>query len=303
MSQEITQAMVSQYSSNVYMLAQQRVSRLARVVDNERVRGEQMFVERVGTVEPVKRVSRHGDTPFTEVPHSRRMLTMDDWEMGEIVDKQDIIRILIEPRSAYVRAFAGGMGRQMDRTVLAAIGGVAKAGKDGSTSVPLPASQVVAVDYVETGSPSDSSLVVRKLRRAKELLDDAEAGTDNLGKRYIVCSARELSSLLRTTEVTSADFNTVRALVNGEINQFMGFEFIRLPSSYFPQPTTNVRAVYAFVSDGIVFGVGQEPQTRVAEDPTKAFNYRLYMSATFGAVRVEEAKVVQINCSTTTFGS
>jgi hypothetical protein len=191
----------------------------------------------------------------------------------------------------------------MDRTLITAMGGSASSGKAGGTAVALPSGQKIDVDYVETGSPVATALTVGKLRRAAAIFDEAEAGTDPLTKRYIVMSPHQRQSLLRTTELTSADFNTVRALVNGEINTFMGFEFILLSSGFFPTIASNTAGIYAFVSDGVILGEGEGITTNAAPDPTKGFNIRLHSRASFGAVRMEEVKVVEIACRTNIFSA
>lgn len=298
MSTQIDRAYVNQFSANAWMLAQQMSARLRSAVEEETITGENAYFDQIGVVDPVERVSRHADTPFTEVPHARRQLSVRDWEMAEIIDRQDTNRMLMDPQSRYVRAFAAGMARRMDQTIMEAFFAPARTGKTGQTTTNFPAGNIIAVDYVETGSATNSSLTVAKLRRARELLMDAEVSEDGSGF-YIACSQRELNALLRTTEVSSADFNTVKALVNGELNTFMGFDFIRVPSSRLQVATD--RRIPAWHRQGMMFGVMQEPTTDAAPDPTKGFNTRVYMMAQFGATRMEEARVIDIRCSATVF--
>ena len=80
MSIEITTAFVEQYKSNVFHLAQQKGSRLRDTVKLETVNGKSHFFERIGSVAAEKRTSRHADTPRMDTPHSRRKVTMDDYE-------------------------------------------------------------------------------------------------------------------------------------------------------------------------------------------------------------------------------
>jgi hypothetical protein len=297
MSTQVDRALVNQFSSNVMMLAQQTESRLVGACRNETLSGEFGFFDQIGVVEAVARVARHADTPFTEVPHSRRRVNAEDWELAEIVDRQDVNRMLTDPQSDYVRAFAAAMNRRMDRTILSAFFADAPTGKTGATLVPFPAGQVVPVDFVETGSASASGLTVAKLRRARELLLDAEVGEDGF---FIACSQREINGLLRDTAVSSADFNTVRALVNGEVNSFMGFNFIRVRSTDLPVATD--RRIAAWHREGMLFARMENPVVEAAQDPTKGFNTRVYMRASFGAARMEEVRVVDIRCSPTVIG-
>lgn len=299
MSLQIDTALVNQFSANVMMLAQQMESRLSTACRVETLRGEYGFFDQIGAVDPVERTSRHADTPFTEVPHSRRRVAGRDWEMSEIIDKQDVIRALQDPQGSYTRAFAAGMNRQKDRLFMSSFFAAAQTGKAGTDTVAFPSGQQIAVDYVETGSATNSSLTVAKLRRARELLMDAEVGEGS--DLYIACSQREINSLLRDTVVGSMDFNSIRALVNGEVNQFMGFNFIRIPSGIIPVNGSSNRRIPCWHREGMLYASMLEPETRAAEDPTKGFNIRLYMRSVFGFTRMEEARCVEIISHPTTF--
>jgi hypothetical protein len=298
MSTQIDRAYVNQFSANVMMLAQQMDARLVGAVRNETLTGEFGFFDQIGSVDPVERTTRHADTPFTEVPHARRRVGGRDFEASEIIDKQDVIRMLQDPQSSYARAFAAGFARRRDAIIMEAFWASAPTGKTGTTLVPFPGGQQIAVDYVETGSTTNSSLTIGKLRRAREILMDAEVGEDGF---FIACTQREINALLRTTEVSSADFNSVKALVNGEVNSFMGFNFIRLPSARFLLDGSSHRRIPVWNREGMLFAALQEPEMNAAPDPTKGFNIRLHMRQSFGATRMEEARVVEIKCSTSVF--
>ena len=242
MSTQISTAMRNQFSEDVYHLAQQKVSRLMPTVAVEDQAAEFEFYDQLGAVTPVERTSRHADTPFTEVPHSRRRIGLRDFEMGEIIDSQDRLRMAFDPAGRYVQAFGYAMGRQMDQVIIDSFFAAADTGKTGATSVAFPASQQIAVDYVETGVAANSSLTVGKLRRARELLLDGEAAEAD-EELYICCAQREITSLLRTVEVGSRDYNEIQPLVNGQLDSFMGFRFIRVASSRLPVDGSNFRRI------------------------------------------------------------
>lgn len=299
MSLQIETAWVQQFRANFDMLAQQMDARLVSTVTFDTLAAEVGYRDQIGAVDPIERTTRHGDTPYTEVPHARRQFIAQDWEAGEIIDRQDTMRMLTDPQSAYARAFAAGFNRRRDTTILRGMFATARIGKTGSSTVAFPAGQQIAVDYVETGSPANSGMTVAKLRRARELLMDAEAGDD--GEFYIACSQRELNGLLRATEVTSSDFNDVKALVDGKVDQFMGFTFKRLPSQRFELDGSSHRRIPAYHKSGVLFSQMSDTVIQAAPDPTKSFNTRLYGMASFGATRLEEVKVVEIKVSTSVF--
>lgn len=300
MSTQITTAMRNQFSEDAYHLAQQKAARLMPTVTVEDQGAEFAFYDQIGAVTPVERTSRHADTPFTEIPHSRRRVGLRDFEMGEIIDSQDRLRMAFDPAGRYVQAFGYAMGRQMDQTIIDSFFATADTGKTGATGVAFPAGQQIAVDFVETGGAANSSLTIAKLRRAREILLDAEAAeTDE--ELYICCAQREITALLRTTEVGSRDYNEIQPLVNGQLDMFMGFRFIRVAGSRLPIDGANNRRIAAWSKSGMLFARGEGPITNAAPDPTKGFNIRLHMKASFGATRMEEAKVVEIKCHPTTF--
>lgn len=285
MSTQITTAFVNQFSANVQMLSQQMGSLLRNAVDTESVNGEKAFFDQVGQAAAVLRTSRHADTPLVETPHTRRMVTMSDYEYADLIDDSDKVRLLVDPTSTYSRAAAAAMGRAMDDVIITAALGTANTGKDGSTSTALPAGQKIAV--------ASSGLTIAKLVSAKELLD--AASVDPSIPRHIVVSPKQISDLLNNTTVTSSDFNTVKALAQGEINSFVGFNFI--VSNRLTTDGSGDRQVIAFAGDGIKLAVGKEPAARIDERADKSYSTQVYYCQTIGATRMEEEKVIEIACS------
>ena len=285
MSTQITTAFVNQFSANVQMLSQQMGSLLRNAVDTESVNGEKAFFDQVGQAAAVLRTSRHADTPLVETPHTRRMVTMSDYEYADLIDDSDKVRLLVDPTSTYSRAAAAAMGRAMDDIIITAALGTSQTGKDGSTSTALPAGQKIA--------HGSAGLTIAKLVSAKELLD--AASVDPSIPRHIVVSPKQISDLLNNTTVTSADFNTVKALAQGEINSFVGFNFI--VSNRLNTDSNSDRQVIAFAQDGMKLAVGKEPAARIDERADKSYSTQVYYCQTIGATRMEEEKVVEIACN------
>jgi hypothetical protein len=286
MSTQITTAFVNQYSANVQMLSQQMGSLLRNAVDVETVNGEKAFFDQVGSAAAVLRTSRHADTPLIDTPHSRRMVTLSDYEYADLIDDQDKVRMLIDPTSTYARAAAAAMGRAMDDVIISAALGSAKTGKDGSTTTPF----ATATNQIAVGA---TGLSLAKLIEAKEILDSQDV--DPSIPRYIACSPKQVSDLLGDTDVTSADFNTVRALVKGELDTYVGFKFIM--TNRLPVDGSSDRRVIAWAMDGIKLAVGKEPVARIDERADKSYATQVYYCMSIGATRMEEAKVVEILCN------
>ena len=282
MSSQITTAFVQQYSNNVQMLSQQKGSLLRGSVDVESVVGKNAFFDQVGVATAVKRTTRHGDTPQIDTPHARRRVSLVDYEYADLIDNQDKVRTLIDPTSSYAQAAAFALGRAQDDEIIAAISGNAFTGETGSTSTALPVGQKIT----ESGT---DGLTIAKLRNAKEIMDSASV--DPSIPRYIVVGPKQISDLLGTTQVTSSDFNTVKALANGEVSTFLGFNFIvsnRLSIG------SSKRLCLAYAMDGVKMAIGQDLMTRIDERADKGYSTQIYVCQSIGATRMEEEKIVTI---------
>ena len=284
MSNQITGAFVEHYSRNVLELSQQKGSRLRMGVRLEPVTGKNAYVDRVGAVAAKKRTSRHADTPQLDTPHSRRRVSLNDYDWADLIDDVDKVKMLIDPASPYARAGAWAMGRAMDDEIIAAFTGTAFAGVDGATAVELPAAQKVAAGA--------AGLTVPKLLAAKEVLDGNDV--DESIPRFIALTSKQVTDLLNTTEVKSSDFNTVKALAQGEIDSFLGFRFIR--TERLTVDGNGDRQVVAWAEDGMALALGKEPTARIDERADKNYATQVYYSMAIGATRLEEEKVVEIAC-------
>ena len=110
----------------------------------------------------------------------------------------------------------------------------------------------------------------------------------------MVVSAKQLSDLLGSTTITSADFNSVKALVQGELDTFLGFNFIR--SERLETDSNDDRLVLGFCQSAIGLALGRDIETRISERADKNYATQVFLSMTIGATRVEDEKVVQIAC-------
>ena len=285
MSVQITTAFVEQYKSNVFHLAQQKGSRLRDAVRTETITGKSHYFERIGSVAAQKRTSRHADTPRMDTPHSRRKVTMDDYDWADLIDQEDKVRMLISPQSEYAMAGAWAMGRAMDDAVIAAASSNAFGGVSGGTSIALPASQKIA--HGGTG------LNIAKLIEAKEILDGNDVDPDE--PRYMIVTSKQMTNMLNETKITSADFASVKALVQGQIGTFLGFNFIR--TERLALDGNGNRSVLAFCRSGIGLAVGADVSTRISERADKNYATQVFLSMTIGATRVEDEKVVEVACT------
>ncbi len=292
MAYEIDDAFVQQYNSNIALVAQQKQSRLERAVRREPISAEFEYFDRIGTTEAQPKSGRHADTPLMNTPHYRRKVASSPYHWADMVDGTDKLRMLADPTSPYVQNAVAAFNRTKDRIIIGAFDCTAYTGKEGNTPIALPSKQILGSNENGSGSDTPAGLTIDKLLVTREILlqNEAMAEGDML---YLACSARQLTNLLGTTEVKSADYNTVKALVKGEINTFAGFEFIR--TELMPW-ANNTRQCFAWVKDGILLAAAKDITTRITERADKSYSTQIYVEMDMGATRMEEEKVVQIPC-------
>jgi len=284
MSVEITESFVKQYSNNFMILSQQKESRFEACVDVDRdIVGASKSVERIGSSEAYDINTRHADTKYVDTPHTKRWLDLADKGWADLVDEMDKIRMLADPTSPYLQAGVMALNRKKDDVIIAAMRGSARTLAAGTGSVALPAAQKIA--------EGADGLTIAKLLSAKQLLDEAEVEEDE--PRFVACSAEQIAGLLNVAEVKSADYNTVKALVEGKIDTYLGFKFIR--TERLPK-TGTARFCLAWAKTGVRLGIGKDIVSSIDKLPSKNMSVQVYARMSLGAVRTEEARVVEIAC-------
>jgi hypothetical protein len=293
MSVQVTTAMVEQYRGNVEHLVQQKGSRIRGCVSVETVVGKNAFFEQIGSTDARKRTTRHSDTPRMDTPHSRRRVSLVDYDWADLIDDEDRIRMLIDPTGPYAEAASRAMGRAMDIAIIDAADGTAFTGVAGGTSTSYTAGNTVDVQVGITPA-ADTGLNVGKLRAAKQVLDANEAEDDG---RYMIINAKQLQNLLAETELTSSDYSAVKALVHGEINTFLGFDFKR--TELIEVDANSDHKVLFWQMMGMKLAIGSEPTVKISERADKNHATQVFVSMAIGATRMQETLVGYIECDPT----
>lgn len=287
MSFQVSTAFVQQYTTNVQLLLQQRGSKLRDCCTLGSYTGKAAkAVEQIGAVTAQERLTRHADTPLISTPHDARWVFPRDFEWADMIDDQDKLRMLIDPTSPYAINGANALGRSLDDIIISAALGTAQTGENGSIATAFDTTnQRIAVGA--------TGLTVAKLRQARRILaaNEVDLASEML---YIAVTAQQIDNLLGTTEVTSSDFNSVKALVQGDIDTFMGFKFIQIER--LGLDGSGDRRCFAWAKSGLHVGMWNDINTKISERADKSYAMQVYVKGTFGATRVEEKKVVEIIC-------
>ena len=268
-----------QYQDAVMQLAQQKGSALKSLVWTKEANSEKVNFERLAGTAAVAKTTRAVATPNVEMVHDRRVVTLVDYHWATQHDWFDDVRMLVDPKGPYTSAGGWAMGRTIDDLIIAAARGNAVDG--AAANVALPAGQKI----VEGGT---AGMTLAKILQAKRLMDAAEVESED---RYFVLSARQLEDLLGVTQITSSDYASVKALVQGEINTFLGFTFIRSERLAI---ASNKRFCIAFQKKGLGLAIGKDMMTKIDERPDLSYAWQVYMGWSMQATRVEEVRVVEV---------
>ena len=289
MSTEVNKAFAQKFRDTFLHLVQQKGSRLRDYVRvNTDISGKYDHFDRIGSTSAQKITSRHSDTPLISTPHSRRRVSMDDYNWADLIDKADKVRMLADPASDYMKAGVWAMGRKIDDIIIAAMSGNAVSidEDDASSNVALPSAQKVAVS-------ATTDMNITKLMQAKKILDASDVDPDL--PRHIIMKSNQFYDLLGDTQIQSSDYNTVKALVAGDIDTFMGFKFHR--SERLAVDSSSDTLCLAWIPEGIGLSMGMDVKTEISERPDKNYSTQVYAQMCLGAVRIEDEKVVEIACT------
>ena len=282
-----------EFTSLIQLKLQQAGSRLRRAVQVGSHTGKAaVAVEQVGPVEARLRTSRHADTPIIDTPGDKRWVFPKDFEWGDMIDRQDRVRMIVDPTGAYVTNGANALGRSIDREIIAAFFGIAKTGENGTTNTAFPAGQVIAVGF---GAAADTGLNVAKIKEGLRLLMAADVDVAN-EQLWIAVKATQHDNLLNEIQVISSDFNRQDrpVLQDGLIARFLRFNFIH--TELLSADSNSDVEVPMWAGSGMHLGMFDEVSGQVFPRPDKSNNIQVLTQGTFGATRTEEKKVVKTLC-------
>ena len=279
-----------QFSRNMELLLQQKQPRFAGTTTTANYTGKHaQVVLQFGEVEAEDFVAGtglgqwKGDTKWGDIEHFQRWVFPRDRVLSLAVTDQDQLRMIADPRSPYAEAMRAAYARDYDDFIIAAALGDAKTGRyEDFQTTPFDPAQIIDVA---------GGLTIEKLIDAKEML--IAANNDPAEERFFACSEKQLSDLLKNTKVQSADYNTVKALVQGEVDSFVGFKFV---STERLGLDGTKRQCFAWVKSALHLGVWNAFKFRSDKRPDKNYVDQMWMTYTMGATRTQEKKLVQVNC-------
>ena len=284
---------VIQYSSNINLLLQEKGSKLRPYVTEGSYVGKQASpVDQFGAIEMQSVTSRFAAMGRVDAAVDRRWVFPSDYDLPQLIDTFDKLRLLTDPESTYVQNAVFAAGRQMDRLILLATTGTAKTGEAGGTSTSFTAGNEVDV---ATGG-SNSRLNVAKLLALQELM--LANSVDFMNEEIVIpLTAKDNSALLNEIQIISSDFNggDKPVLKDGRVVRFLGMSFVYCQLAETVMAGTNEVTIPAWVRSGMHLGVWNDLTTSISRrNDLQGEPWQAYVYMTAGATRLEENKVYAI---------
>ena len=293
MSLNLSSLYAQQFATNIALLLQQKGSRLRGHVTEGTYIGKQASpVDQIGAVIAQKVVSKFAAMGRVDAAVDRRWVLPQDYDLPQLIDSFDRLRMLNDPKSAYVQNAMYAMGRAMDDEIITAFFGTNKTGETASTSTTFPSANQVAVNF---GAAANTGLTVAKLREAKRLLMTYQVDIDNDPVAAVV-KAKQHDNLLAEAQIISTDFNQMPVMVEGKVERFLGITIIyceRLAAD-----GSGYDRIPVFAKSGMHLGLWNDIATDVSQrKDLQSLPWQVYATGTFGGTRLEENRVTEIKCA------
>lgn len=293
----IDTAYTKQYASGIYMLTQQKASKFrSRVRIGTGDGAKDCYFDRVGEAEVEDITTRHPTTPLNEIPHTRRKVSCTDAHTATLLDHADVLRIANNPQNDYQQAQAFAMGRKIDDRIITAALGTALAGETGSTSIAFKDESVsingdgtVTTLGTLAAVATVADIGLNKILTMLRIFGDEDVDPDM--PKYWACTPKDVEDLLNITEIGSADYNTVKALAAGRMEQFAGFNFFQTTRLTKDAATSTAYRNIVWAQDGLLYYEAEGITTRIDERSDKSYSTQIYTRNSCGAVRMDGSKV------------
>lgn len=298
---DIEQNYQIKYSEKWGSYLQQEASRLDKYVTVETgLSGHMAAFDQYGLLSFDEKSTRMGTTTPSEAPTYRRVIHPRVFTKAVGFDEFDAKKLaqIDVPVSKTIEGLRAAAGRCMDSVMIDAFLGTNYTGANGTETAEFSKTQVIEKNYVESGAKSDSNLTVAKLRQALHMLQVKEAWSEERraygDELVLACTSSQINSLLKEPEVSSYDYNSVRALVEGHVDTFMGFRIIR--TELLPLQA-GTRSCLAWVKSRAQFGIWDDFKVKISvrDDLDETLQIRARFAC--GATRLQEEGFVKILCA------
>jgi hypothetical protein len=280
MAISLSNAFVTLFDAEVKQAYQGKAMLVGAVRQRRGVEGSTVRFPKVGRGVATARVTQTDVTPMN-VGFSTVTCTLSDWNAAEYSDVFSQAKVNFDERSELAQVVGAAIGRRQDQLILDALNAASGTGTVANSI-----------------GGSNTNMNIAKLREAAKILNAKNVPADG---RHIIIHANSLASMLEQTSVTSSDFNTVKALVQGEISTYMGFQFHILgdrTEGGLPIDGSSDRTLYAFHKDAIGYAEGIAPKTEINYIPEKT-SWLVNALFSAGSVAIDAEGIVKITARDT----
>jgi hypothetical protein len=275
-----------QFSRNVVPLAQQQFSKFyTTVMQKSDINAKSFSQDQIGQWSMAAKGGLNVDTPENDPNLQRRWAYIETFADARLLDRSVNLQILSDPKSEMTINAARAIGRQMDSNIYTAALGDAASGENGGTNNTLPAGQIV-----DTGG--GSAMTIDKVRLAGDKLNQNDVDE---WERYAWVSPPSVRQMLGDEQATSADFVNIKNLLMGDLTTFYGFDW-RWSTIVQGANVGNISQNVFFQKSGICTGTPEMLYIRTDERADKSYSWQVYYELNIGSVRLEEDKVVRVDC-------
>ncbi len=294
----IDQVTAQKFASVLYLLSQQQGSKFATRVRNESVQSAELayFDTLAEDDDTAQKTGRHQGTPISEAEFGRRRVVPFPWTNKKVLDKEDLDRMLPDPRNPVAMNQVKSLGRKKDDLIIEAALGTASIGKAGGSTVTFQAeSRSINGDGTVTtlgtlaSVQSVADISLAKMLTMMRLFNDEDVDPD-IPKLWAV-TPKAIEDMLNLTEIGSFDYNTVKALQQGKVDTFAGFDFFWTNRLTTDAVTGTAYRSIAWAQDGLILASIGDISTRIEEAERLDYAWVLFSKMDLGAVRMEGAKV------------
>jgi hypothetical protein len=222
------------------------------------------------------RVPQTDVTPLN-VTYGQVTATMEDYIAAEYSDIFQQSHINFDERSELVQVVSKSIARRMDQIMIDALNAAT-----GTSTV------------ATTIGGAGTNMNIEKLRATAKAMNQKNVPSEG---RNLLMHASQLDALLGETEITSQDFASVKALVQGEINTFMGFNILTMgdrDEGGIPKPST--RTCFAWHKDSMGYAESMAQKTEVNYVPEKT-SFLVSSMFSAGSVSIDGEGIVKISCT------
>lgn len=276
MSRNLTQNQIQSFDARVKAAYENggMLRNTVEIADN--VVGATHRFNKIGKGLATRRIDQTDVIPMNIV-HGNATATLEDWNAAEYTGIFNQQKVNYKEQDKLATIIANAIGRREDQLILDALDAAAT-------------SLVVDTDVGGTGT----GLNTAKLRRAARLMT-AKGVPRGKGERTMVISAEGLEQLLGDPDATTSDKNVIKALYDGEISHWVGFDFVVMEDrdeGGLPK-TGNVRTNFAYHKPAIGLAVGINMRTEVNYIPQKT-SWLANGIFSAGAVAIDADGIVEI---------